>query len=93
MAKLNPGVVYGEDYQALLTACKDGAYALPAVNVVGSNSVNAVLEAAARNKSDIIIQLSNGGAQFFAGQGMADVAAARVMGAAVGAASVGEAVR
>ena len=81
MAKLKPGVVYGEDYRALLGACKDGGYALPAVNVVGSNSVNAVLEAAARNQSDIIVQLSNGGAQFFAGQGMADVDAARVIGA------------
>ena len=57
MAQIKPGVVYGKDYEALLTACKDGAYALPAVNVVGTNSVNAVLEAAARNKSDNIIQL------------------------------------
>ena len=47
MAQIKPGVVYGKDYEALLTACKDGAYALPAVNVVGTNSVNAVLEAAA----------------------------------------------
>ena len=81
MAQMKPGVVYGKDYKTLLTACKDGAYALPAVNVVGTNSVNAVLEAAARNKSDIIIQLSNGGAQFFAGQGMADGDAAKVLGA------------
>ena len=72
MAQMKPGVVYGKDYITMLAACKDGAYALPAVNVVGTNSVNAVLEAAARNKSDIIIQLSNGGAQFFAGQGLAD---------------------
>ena len=81
MAQIKPGVVYGEDYEALLTACKDGAYALPAVNVVGTNSVNAVLEAAAINKSDIIIQLSNGGAQFFAGQGMANGDEAKVIGA------------
>ncbi len=81
MVALNPGVVYGEDYRALLGACKDGAYALPAVNVVGTNSINAVLEAAARNNSDIIIQLSNGGAQFFAGQGMGNGDAAKVLGA------------
>jgi len=81
MAKIKPGVVYGKDYEALLTACKNGGYALPAVNVVGTNSVNAVLEAAANNESDIIIQLSNGGAQFFAGQGMADGDAAKVVGA------------
>ena len=81
MGQIKPGVVYGDGYKALLTACKDGAYALPAVNVVGSSSINAVMEAAARNKSDIIIQLSNGGAQFFAGQGMADGDVAKVMGA------------
>ena len=81
MAQMKPGVVYGKDYKTLLAACKDGAYALPAVNVVATNSVNAVLEAAARNKSDIIIQLSNGGAQFFAGQGLADGDAAKVLGA------------
>ncbi|MGE4313910.1 MAG: class II fructose-bisphosphate aldolase, partial [Pseudobdellovibrionaceae bacterium] len=54
---LEPGVVYGEDYLTLIKACKDGKYALPAVNVVGTNSINSVLEAAARNKSDVVIQL------------------------------------
>ena len=68
-----------------MAACKGGAYALPAVNVVGTNSVNAVLEAAARNKSDIIVQISNGGAQFFAGQGMADGNTAKIMGAVAAA--------
>lgn len=81
MAQMKPGVVYGKDYEKLLAACKAGSYALPAVNVVGTNSVNAVLEAAARNKSDIIIQLSNGGAQFFAGQGMPNGDVAKVIGA------------
>ncbi len=78
---LQPGVVTGEDYSRLLEACKDGGYALPAVNVTGTNSVNAVLEAAAKAKSDIIIQMSNGGAQFFAGAGMEDSMKARVLGA------------
>jgi len=78
---LEPGVVSGEDYKTLIKACKDGGYALPAVNVVGTNSINAVMEAAAKNKSDIIIQLSNGGAQFYAGQGMGDSAQAKVLGA------------
>ena len=63
------GVVTGKNYQALVQAAKDGGYALPAVNIVGTDSVNAVLEAAAKAKSDVIIQLSNGGAQFFAGKG------------------------
>src|SRR5690349_6990981 len=78
---LPAGVVTGEDYRALVAACKAGGYALPAVNVTGTNSVNAVLEAAAAAKSDVIVQLSNGGARFFAGEGMKDEAQARILGA------------
>lgn len=78
---LKPGVVFGDDYLTLIKACKDGQYALPAVNVVGTNSVNAVLEAAAKNKSDVIIQLSNGGAEFYAGKGCPDAFQAKVIGA------------
>ena len=81
MATLKPGVVSGEDYRTLLTAAKSGDYALPAVNVVGTNSVNAVLEAAAEAGSDVIVQLSNGGAQFFAGKGLPDAGTAKVLGA------------
>ncbi|HEY4250349.1 MAG TPA: class II fructose-bisphosphate aldolase [Roseomonas sp.] len=79
--RLEPGVVTGGDYRTLLQACRDGGYALPAVNVTGTNSINAVLEAAGRNKSDVIIQLSNGGARFFAGEGCPDANAARILGA------------
>lgn len=78
---LKPGVVWGEDYKTLLKACKDGGYALPAVNAVGTNSVNAILEAAAKNKSDVIIQFSNSGAQFYAGLGMQDSFQAKTLGA------------
>ena len=78
---LPAGVVTGEDYRSLVAACKAGGYALPAVNVTGTNSVNAVLEAAAAAKSDVIVQLSNGGARFFAGEGLKDEAQARVLGA------------
>ena len=53
-----PGVVSGESYRQVVEAAKAGGYALPAVNVVGTNSVNAVLEAAAKTKSDVIVQLS-----------------------------------
>ncbi|MGU9957563.1 MAG: class II fructose-bisphosphate aldolase [Arenicellales bacterium WSBS_2016_MAG_OTU3] len=64
---LKPGVVTGEDYLELVNACKSGGYALlKPVNCVGTDSVNATMEAAANNNSDIIIQFSNGGAQFFA---------------------------
>ena len=78
---LKPGVVSGKDLQTLITACKEGGYALPAVNVTGTNSLNAVLEAARDNNADVIIQLSNGGAEFFAGKGMGDSFKAKVLGA------------
>ena len=81
MPTLKPGVVSGDDYQTLLKAAKDGSYAMPAVNVVSTSSVNAVLEAAAEAGSDIIVQLSNGGAQFYAGKGLPDGDAAKVLGA------------
>ncbi len=80
-AKLKPGVVSGKDYQTLVESCKAGKYILPAVNVVGTNSINAVLEAARKNKSDVIIQLSNGGAEFYAGKGFPDAFQAKVLGA------------
>jgi fructose-bisphosphate aldolase class II len=78
---LAPGVVTGDDYVALVDACKSGGYALPGVNVVSTHTVNGVLEAAAANNSDVIIQLSNGGAQFFAGKGFPDSFEAKVLGA------------
>lgn len=78
---LKPGVVTGEGYKTLVEAAKAGGYALPAVNVVGTNSMNAVMEAAAKAGSDIIIQLSNSGAAFFAGAGMPDGFKAKVLGA------------
>lgn len=81
MLSLKPGVVTGADYLTLIKACKDGHYALPAVNVTGTNTINAVLEAAAKNKADVIIQLSNGGAEFYAGKGFPDSFQAKVLGA------------
>ena len=78
---LKAGVVSGEDYIQLVNACKEGGYALAAVNCVGTDSVNAVMEAAAKNNSDVIIQFSNGGAQFYAGQGIEDSFQAKVLGA------------
>ncbi len=81
MAQLKPGVVSGKDYLTLVAAAKAGGYALPAVNVASSSTINAVLEAAAKNNADVIIQLSNGGAQFYAGQGMKDGFKAKVLGA------------
>ncbi|MCF6170260.1 MAG: class II fructose-bisphosphate aldolase [Bacteroidales bacterium] len=68
--KIVPGVASGSDLQFIFEAAKAGQFALPAVNVVGTNSVNAVMEAAAKVNSPIIIQFSNGGGAFYAGKGM-----------------------
>ncbi len=76
-----PGVVTGDEYKTLVEAAKAGGYALPAVNVTTSSTVNAVIEAAAVTGSDIIVQLSNGGAQFYAGKGIPDSFQAKVLGA------------
>lgn len=67
---VSPGVLYGEDIQKVFDVAKKNNYAIPAVNVVGTDSVNAVLEAARVVNSPVIIQFSNGGAQFFAGKGL-----------------------
>ena len=82
---LQPGVVTGAGYETLVNAAKSGGYALPAVNVTGTNSINAVMEAAALANSDIIIQLSNSGAQFYAGKGLTDCFNAKVVGAVAAA--------
>jgi fructose-bisphosphate aldolase, class II len=66
---VKPGVIFGDDVKKVFELAKAGQFALPAVNVVGSNSVNGVLEAAKKANSPVIIQLSNGGASFFAGKG------------------------
>lgn len=79
--KMQPGVVTGSDYRTLVAACKAGGYALPAINVTNISGINAVMEAAAKNNADVIIQLSNGGAEFFAGKGVPDPFKARVLGA------------
>jgi fructose-bisphosphate aldolase class II len=84
-ATLKPGVVTGEGYKTLVNAAKSGGYALPAVNVTGTNTINAVMEAAAKANSDIIIQLSNSGAQFYAGKGLEDAFNAKVQGAVAAA--------
>ncbi|MEM7181509.1 MAG: class II fructose-bisphosphate aldolase [Spirochaetota bacterium] len=70
LEKIKPGVVYGEDLQTLFSICKSEGFALPAVNCVGTDSVNAVLEAAKTANSPVIIQFSHGGCKFFAGKGI-----------------------
>ena len=67
---VKPGVVTGEDVQKIFAICKENKFALPAVNVISTDVINSVLEAAAKAKSPVIIQMSNGGAAFFAGKGL-----------------------
>src|SRR5918998_765065 len=70
MKKYRPGVLFGEELEALLKDAKENEFALPAVNTIGTNTINATLETAAKVNSPVIIQFSNGGAQFIAGKGM-----------------------
>jgi fructose-bisphosphate aldolase class II len=63
-------VLFGEELEALYNDAKESGFAMPAVNVTGTNTINATLETAAKVNSPVIIQFSNGGAQFMAGKGM-----------------------
>tara|TARA_B100000963_G_scaffold209901_1_gene182823 strand:- start:2090 stop:3160 length:1071 start_codon:yes stop_codon:yes gene_type:complete len=66
------GVLTGSQVQDLFKFAKQKSFALPAVNVVGSNSINSVIETAAELNSPVIIQFSNGGSQFMAGKGLSN---------------------
>lgn len=67
---VKPGVIFGDDVQKVFQVAKENKFALPAVNCVGTDSVNAVMEAAAKVRAPIIVQFSNGGAAFIAGKGL-----------------------
>jgi fructose-bisphosphate aldolase class II len=69
---IKPGVVTGEALNQLLRHANENNYALPAVNVVGTNSINAVLETAKAVNSPVIIQFSNGGGIFYAGKSLSN---------------------
>jgi len=58
--RFQPGVLTGDQVTEVLNDAKERGYALPAVNVTGTNSVNAVLETAREMNSPVIIQFSNG---------------------------------
>ena len=84
--KFPAGVATGDLVQQIFQDAKDNQYALPAVNVVSTNSINGVLETAAELNSPVIIQFSNGGGQFYAGKGLADENQSRaVLGSIAGA--------
>ncbi|UGA55170.1 class II fructose-bisphosphate aldolase [Vibrio sp. VB16] len=83
---VKPGVISGADVQKVFEVAKENNFALPAVNCIGTDSVNAVLEAAAKAKAPVIVQFSNGGAAFFAGKGVKlEGQGAAVLGAVAGA--------
>ena len=69
---IKPGVATGDDVQKIFAYAKEKGFALPAVNVTNTSTVNAVIEAAAKVNSPVIVQFSNGGAQFFAGKGLSN---------------------
>ena len=69
---IQPGVATGDQVQEIFRYAKEKGFALPAVNVTGSNTINGVLETAAKLKAPVIIQFSNGGAQFNAGKGLSN---------------------
>ncbi|MEX0288017.1 MAG: class II fructose-bisphosphate aldolase [Flavobacteriaceae bacterium] len=83
---IRPGVATGDDVQKIFNYAKEKGFALPAVNVIGSNTINAVLETAANLNSPVIIQFSNGGAQFNAGKGLSNEdQKSAILGAVAGA--------
>ncbi|PVZ72139.1 class II fructose-bisphosphate aldolase [Pelagibaculum spongiae] len=83
---VKPGVIFGDDVQKVFEIAKANQFALPAVNVVSTDSVNAVLEAAAKVKSPVIVQFSNGGASYFTGKGLkVEGQPAGALGAIIGA--------
>ena len=69
---IKAGVATGNEVQEIFEHAKKHGYALPAINVVNTSSVNAVLEAARDNNSPAMVQFSAGGSQFFAGKGLSN---------------------
>ncbi|HSP83297.1 MAG TPA: class II fructose-bisphosphate aldolase, partial [Gillisia sp.] len=86
-----PGVATGKEVQEIFKYAKSKGFALPAVNVTGSNTINAVLETAAQLNAPVIIQFSNGGAHFNAGKGLSnDNQQAAIAGGVAGAKHIHE---
>ena len=86
MSLIKPGVATGIEVQEIFKLAKTKEFALPAVNVISSSSINAVLETAKELNAPVIIQFSNGGAVFNAGKGLDNVnQSAAIAGAIAGA--------
>lgn len=69
---IQPGVATGKQVQEIFQLAKAKGFALPAVNVIGSSTINGVLETAAKLNAPVIIQFSNGGAAYNAGKGLSN---------------------
>ncbi|CUX96177.1 Fructose-bisphosphate aldolase class 2 [Candidatus Gullanella endobia] len=83
---IKPGVITGDDIQKVFAVAKENSFALPAINCVGTDSINAALETAAKVRAPIIVQFSNGGSAFIAGEGLKDKGqTSAVLGAVSGA--------
>ncbi len=83
---VKPGVVTGDDVQKIFKYAKDNNFALPAVNTIGTHSINAALEVAKEVNSPIIVQFSNSGAQFLGGKSLSnDGQKSAILGAISGA--------
>merc|ERR1712157_326041 len=90
-ASVTPGVVTGDALVDLLDAAKEQGYAIPGVNIVGSNSINACMEAASKYGGPIMITFSKGGGQFIAGKALDnDADQASIAGTIAGAKHVHE---
>ena len=88
---IKPGVATGNEVQEIFNYAKEKGFAIPAVNVIGSNSINGVLETAATLNAPVIVQFSNGGAQFNAGKGLSNEGQkAAILGSIAGAKHVHE---
>jgi len=87
MSRIFPaGVATGQLVTDIFQHAKENKFALPAVNVIGSSNVNAVMETAAKLNSPVIIQFSNGGAAYNAGKGLSnDGQKSAILGAIAGA--------
>jgi len=70
--KIKSGVASGDTVQEIFKLAKDNNFAIPAANVIGSSSANAVMEAAKEMNAPVIVQFSNGGGQFNAGKGLSN---------------------
>ena len=70
--KIKSGVATGDQVQEIFKLAKEKGFALPAANVIGSSSINGVIETAAELNAPVIVQFSNGGAHFNAGKGLSN---------------------